>query len=137
MSKLEDIPKRDIFKVPDGYFESLPSIIQARVAKKERAWAPLLHTSLKYALPILAIAVGIFWFMPATKVTNDTEQLLAAIHPTDLIEYIQESEMNTEELLENIDFEAVNADSLYLFDSAMPLSEIDLEQIASDIETGL
>lgn len=137
MSKLEDIPKRDIFKVPDGYFETLPSIIQARVAKKESSWAPLFQASLKYALPILAIAVGIFWLMPATKATNDTEQLLASIHATDLIEYIQESEMNTEELLENIDLEQVNADSLYLFDSEMPLSEIDLDEIVSDLETEL
>ena len=32
MKKLEDIPKKEIFDVPDGYFEKLPGKIQARIS---------------------------------------------------------------------------------------------------------
>ena len=50
MKKLEDIPKKQNFEVPEGYFEKLPGIIQSRVTQqhKEKSWgfdAPL-RTSL-------------------------------------------------------------------------------------------
>ena len=36
MKKLEEIPKKEVFKVPEGYFENLPGIIQARVAQQNK-----------------------------------------------------------------------------------------------------
>jgi hypothetical protein len=53
MKKLEDISKKNIFEVPDGYFEKLPGIIQARVAKPEST--PWFVPTLKFALPIVAV----------------------------------------------------------------------------------
>jgi hypothetical protein len=34
MKKLEDIPKKTIFEVPEGYFDKLPGVIQSRIAEQ-------------------------------------------------------------------------------------------------------
>ena len=138
MKKLEDIPKEDIFKVPEGYFEALPNFIQSRVAQKEKGWSFDFQYWTKLALPFFAISIGaIGYFYNDASAPSDTQALLAAINCSDLMEYIQESDLNTEDLLEGIDYSQINADSLELYDSNIPLSEIDLTEFGTDLETEL
>jgi len=90
MKKLEDIPKKDLFKAPDGYFDKLPGIIQARVAKPEpkSIWVPVL----KFALPVLAlVTVGVFWFSNPTVQNVETE--LAGINTEQLMAYLDNTEV--------------------------------------------
>lgn len=83
MRKLEDIPKKSVFKVPEGYFDQLPTAIQTRMAREgHRAPASrAIGFSLKYALPVVALLVaGIFWFRPGPPLEEqfddiDTEQI--------------------------------------------------------------
>jgi hypothetical protein len=109
MKKLEDIPKKNIFEVPDGYFEKLPGIIQSRVAKPEpiRLWV----TSLKYALPILAImAVGIFWFAGQTEKSFDEQ--LAGIQTEQLIAYLNDSDLQIDNLSETVSWSEIDLTEL-------------------------
>lgn len=99
MKKLEDIPKKNIFEVPEGYFEKLPGIIQARVVKPEpvRIWV----TSLKYALPVLAImAFGIFWFSGNSEKSFDEQ--LASIQTEQLIAYLNDADLQIDDLSETV-----------------------------------
>ncbi len=99
MKKLEDIPKKNIFEVPEGYFEKLPGIIQTRVAKPEptRWFVP----SLKFALPILAfVAVGIFWFSSQTG--KSIEEQLSGIQTEQLIAYLDDSDLTMDDLAETV-----------------------------------
>jgi hypothetical protein len=99
MKKLEDIPKKNIFEVPEGYFEKLPGIIQARVANPEptRWFVP----SLKFALPILAfVAVGIFWFTSQTG--KSIEEQLSGIQTEQLIAYLDDSDLTMDDLAETV-----------------------------------
>jgi hypothetical protein len=99
MKKLEDIPKKNIFEVPEGYFEKLPGIIQARVAKPEptRWFVP----ALKFALPILAfLAVGIFWFTSQTG--KSIEDQLSGIQTEQLIAYLDDSDLTMDDLAETV-----------------------------------
>jgi hypothetical protein len=101
MKKLEDISKKNIFEVPEGYFEKLPGIIQARVAKPEpvRIWV----TSLKYALPVLAImAFGIFWFTGSSEKSFDEQ--LAGIQTEQLIAYINDADLQIDDLSESVEW---------------------------------
>ncbi|MBN8652785.1 MAG: hypothetical protein J0L67_15235 [Cytophagales bacterium] len=101
MKKLEDIPKKDLFKAPDGYFDKLPGIIQARVAKPEpkSIWVPVL----KFALPVLAlVTVGVFWFSNPTVQNVETE--LAGINTEQLIAYLDNTEVVWEETETNGDW---------------------------------
>ena len=132
MKKLEDIPKTNIFKVPDGYFDSLPSIIQARVAKKENTWMPTFQYALKYALPVLIIAVGLIWLVNSGNQSSGTEQLLTAVSSDDLMAYIQDSDMTTEDLMESLDYTQINADSLDLNEADFPLNTDDLSDMINE-----
>ncbi|MCE7864740.1 MAG: hypothetical protein DYG99_14455 [Bacteroidetes bacterium CHB5] len=90
MKKLEDIPKKDLFKAPEGYFDKLPGIVQARVATPVRQplWLPVL----KFAAPVVVLMVaGLIWFSGPTQrnfeaelATIDTEQLTAYLDNTEL-----------------------------------------------------
>ena len=104
MKKLDEIPKKEVFKVPDGYFENLPGIIQARVARENPAPKsyPVFSLALKYALPVIAVfAIGLFWYtakdQPATA-----ESILASIQTEDLVAYLGEDDLTTDELLDDV-----------------------------------
>src|SRR5688572_18050221 len=96
--KLEDIPKKEIFTAPDGYFDTLPGVIQARVAKQSRFAQPAWQYSLRYALPaVVLVAAGILWYTRQTS----AQDVLAGIATEELVRYLEESEgLSTDELLD-------------------------------------
>jgi hypothetical protein len=78
MRKLEDIPKKTPFKVPDGYFDRLPTVIQARMAKGTSGGFPLrvVSFSLKFVLPVVAlVTAGIFWFRPVPTLDSQLDEI--------------------------------------------------------------
>ncbi len=104
MKKLEDIPKKQVFDVPEGYFEKLPGIIQARVASQQRQEKvrPVFAYTLRYALPaVLAFALVIFWFNRQADVMS-AESILASVQTEDLVAYLSEADLTTDELLEDV-----------------------------------
>ena len=134
MKKLEDIPKKDVFKVPEGYFENLPTIIQARVTgqKKERAFLPSFSYALRYALPVVILgAIGYFWFNPAQPKT--AESILATIETEDLVAYLTETEMTTDELLESVQLDANDVDQIEDEIYGEQLTDEDLDEILDEI----
>jgi hypothetical protein len=78
MKKLDDIPKKNIFKVPEGYFEQLPTVIQSRIAK-EGSRSPLSGIPglwLKYALPVIVLAiVATLWLRPSPTVEMQLDDI--------------------------------------------------------------
>jgi hypothetical protein len=99
MKKLDDISRETPFKVPDGYFDRLPGIIQARVAKPEpRFWfAP----GLKFAMPALALVVALtIWF--TNRDGNSIEEQLNEIQTEQLMAYLEESELSDDLLNEEV-----------------------------------
>src|SRR5690349_17898640 len=103
--KLEDIPKKGVFKVPDGYFEELPSKIQKRIDTPTPGWQNSFgyKPKLQWAMLVAVLfAVGIFWYRQ-TIPTKDAETLLAAVSTEDLISYLNESDVTTDEVFDHID----------------------------------
>ncbi len=108
MSRLDDIPKKDFFQVPDGYFEKLPSDIQMRVAPKRRSFVAI--RVLRYALPVVLIAVALFLYRSGTP--TSAEEILASVDPLELIDYLQETGMSTDEILEAVELTPEEVDAL-------------------------
>src|SRR5579862_2986300 len=109
MKKLDDIPKKNIYEVPDDYFDQLALKIQARTEAISRTrsvdrWV----LALRYALPALAIAVALL-FIFKSKSIKDTEQLLASIPTEHLVTYLGDSDISEQDLLEIIEFDATDA----------------------------
>lgn len=134
MKKLEDIPKKQIFEVPDGYFEKLPGIIQSRVVKPqlERSWWFTYRYSLRFALPaVILLAAGIFWFNGSQTDVN-AENILASIQTEDLITYLNEGDLTTEELLEHVELDAQDVSTIEESVYEFQFSDSDLEEIFNE-----
>ena len=133
MKKLEDISKKNIFEVPDGYFEKLPGIIQARVAKPQPT--PWFVPTLKFALPIFAIlAVGIFWYSSQSQ--NTIEEQLAAIQTEQLVAYLDDATLNFDDLTESVTWSEDDLNELEekVF-SSFEVSETDLDLLLEEFST--
>lgn len=136
MKKLEDIPKNQFFEVPEGYFEKLPGIIQSRVTQhqEKRAWWPAYTYGLRYALPAVTLLVAIiFWFnRPGTEA--NAENILASIQTEDLITYLNEGDLTTDELLEDVELSSEDVSSIEESVYSSQFNESDIEEILNEIE---
>ena len=133
MKKLEDIPKKEIFTVPEGYFDKLPGIIQSRVATREKSAIPVFQMAFRYALPVLIIGVAVFWFMKPGSDAKSAEGILAGIETTDLIAYLEETDLSTDELLDHVVLDGLDAEEIesevYTFD----LSDTDVDAVLDEM----
>ena len=137
MKKLEDLPKRVDYKVPDGYFDSLPGRVQARVnAGNERSWRFNLGLSMRYALPLVVLlGIGIFWYNQSNQ---SIETQLSGIDEGQL-EWFIDDDLTSEELVENVswspeDLEALEDEVYNALDASgegldVVIEEFDLENI--------
>lgn len=111
MKKLEDIQKNNPFSVPDGYFDKLPGVIQARIegtAKKQPV--PYFRYALQYAMPVIAlIIVAVIYLTPKTENYND---ILASVSTEQLAAYLEDSELTTEDILESDGLDEESADAI-------------------------
>jgi hypothetical protein len=68
---LEDLDKKNIYSVPEAYFDKLSYSIQNRIHEKEVSWFEKLKTSpIKYAIPafsILLVLTFYFFLRPSVK----------------------------------------------------------------------
>jgi hypothetical protein len=100
MKKLEDIPKKNIFEVPEGYFDQLPGRVQARIAaessSRSKSW--VWSGAIRYALPVLvALAVFAGWWLK--KAPEDPEAILATIETEQLVTYLEENGLFADDLI--------------------------------------
>ena len=136
MSKLDDIPKKNVFKVPDGYFEKLPGIIQSRVTKEPAEnnfifWSRSFRLTASAAL-VLVVA-GLFWLNHDGN-QSSTENLLATVETSELISYLNEYEISTDELLEDFSFDSEDVSSIEASAYRFEIGDTDIEQLLDDIE---
>jgi hypothetical protein len=112
MKKLEDLPKKVDFQVPDRYFDELPARIQNRIgASPNPRWQFTPRLALRYALPLLALlAIGIIWYDRSSKPTLITE--LEKIDEVQLSFFIEDPELTSEELAENVVWSTADLDAL-------------------------
>ena len=92
--KLEDIGNRNLFKAPEGYFESLPSRVQEKVVQP----SPAVHgksmaLAWKVALPAMVLLLAIY-LIPI----NDQKEY--TFEESAILEYLEESDLSTAQILE-------------------------------------
>ena len=104
--RLEDIEKKNIYQVPDKYFDRLPMRIQARIAEKKPAsgftfsW----NLALKVAAPAFAlILILIFFGLPGSRESLSADEILAQVSTDDVIAYLEISDITTDEIIEVLD----------------------------------
>ena len=133
MKKLEDIPKKEIFTVPDGYFEMLPGVIQSRIAEKQPQSRLAVSFGLRYALPVVVLlAIGAFWYTSLAP-TDDAETILSAVDTESLVAYLDESEISTDELLDIANLDNVDAEGIEAAVYTLPVSDEDADDLMNDL----
>lgn len=111
MNKQNEIPKKLPFEVPEGYFDTLPGIIQSRVAKQPQEGTPYFRFALQYAIPVVIVAAAALFFLMPEK-HQSTESLLASVSTEELVAYLEESDMTTEDLVNGYTFDEATLDAL-------------------------
>ncbi len=127
MKRLEDIPKKQSFKVPDGYFEDLPMRIQARIqaAEKKPSWIANYSLVWKFALPLLLVGIisATVWYNVSEP--KDSFSNLDTVPTEQLLAYLESDDITTEEIIENARFTNASINSLYDQNEEIPTSELD------------
>lgn len=133
MKDLNDIPKKEIFEVPDGYFEHLPQVIQSRITKPKKQERPYLQVVVRYALAIvIAFVVLWLWFGPSKQQT--AEELLAGVQAEELIQYLNETGVELDDIFSSLEIDEVEVDRIEeevfgLFPEETTLDEHILQQL--------
>ncbi len=107
--QIDDLKKKNIFKVPEGYFDDLPMRIQSRIEKPKSIWEySTLSFSLKYALPAIAIVlIAYFGFLRDPSIPR-YKALLDEISTEEIVDYLAYSDITTDEMLDNFDLEIMS-----------------------------
>ncbi len=136
--KLESIPKKDMFSVPDGYFDKLPTLIQTKAIESTNK-KPFFATAsvLRLAIPSLLILIvaGYFGYKfqhnPA-RLDAKIELMLADISTEEMVSYLDETDLSSEDLLELVSFEGEKIDDFST--NLESISNEELELLMNDFE---
>lgn len=112
---LEDLPKKQVYEVPDGYFDKLPSVIQAKAVDSKKSSSTVFNWSLawRYAMPIVALVLMVTYFTLRIKKQDiDVEAMIGDVPTEELVAYLTESDITTEELLSIIDIDELDVDGM-------------------------
>lgn len=130
--KLDDIPKKVIFDVPEGYFERLPGKIQSRItAHQPREASAFFRFRLQYVIPVLVIAILAYVFLPL-KNSQDAESILAAVETEDLIAYLNDSDLTTEDVLAEVQFDATEVQDIEMEVYQLQLEDEVFDQLVDE-----
>ncbi|MEJ7645755.1 MAG: hypothetical protein WKF87_14265 [Chryseolinea sp.] len=134
MKRLEDIPKKEIFNVPERYFDKLPGIVQTRVGKAETgSRTTAFGYAFRYAAAFSLIGVGVlFWFRPSAQ-SESPESMLANVETVDLVAYLNESDLTTEELMDELLLDQSDAAGIEEQVYNLGLDDEHLEEILDEI----
>ena len=103
--RLDEIEKKNPFSVPEGYFENLPQLIQAKippVTEKEpiivKSWNWQLTFSSIAAMLVIAV---LFWVTLPKMQGNLGNEPLSGISDNSIIEYLEEQNISYYDLSEH------------------------------------
>ncbi|WP_456462275.1 hypothetical protein [Reichenbachiella sp.] len=135
---IESLERKSIHQVPDGYFEDLPLKIQTRINNQKEPTSPAFITRMQLVWSLSA-AIAIFligWILYPQDTSPTAEQLLASIETEDLIDYLYEEDISTDEIIASVD-ENFFLEELEDLETEMineDLSNEDLETIYSELD---
>ncbi len=135
--KLEQIEKKNIFEVPEGYFDALPMAIQKRVESKEQKTfsLPSFVFGFKYSFPVLFVTIATVFIYKSYYGSTSPNNLLEGVNSETLAAYLSESEITEEEIIKSVndaqfDFQSAPANSLETID----FEETTLDKLSKDVE---
>jgi hypothetical protein len=99
---LEELERKSVFHAPENYFDELPSTIQKRIQAENAAasWFPVwAKLGVSLASVVLLVMAG-FWLSKTYYSANQPVVNVADISGQEIIEYLQQSNVSQEELVD-------------------------------------
>ncbi len=134
--KLEDISKKESFSVPEGYFDTLPTIIQAKaIESTKKSFVFTTNMALKFALPslLLLMVAGYFGYKyQSSSISSDAniELMLSDISTEEMVAYLDQTDLSSEDLLELVSFDGEQIDDFSI--NLDNISDEELELLIED-----
>ena len=104
--RLSNIPKKDIFKAPEGYFDSLQENISRRIAERKKPAGKTIAFRVerwKYVtLAAAAVITLLIIFLPSRQVdlhSPSAAELIAQITDEECLAFLKSSELEIDDLL--------------------------------------
>jgi len=129
--KLSDLPKRNMYQVPEAYFNRLPTRIMARTAAAETlqpAWQQSLWRPLRLTLAplvLLLVFVGVFYLNISDRPTPAPADF-ASLAEVEIMDYLTSNDTQ----LETADFAELNS----LADQELTADFLNVSQKAAEDE---
>ncbi|NJN25507.1 MAG: hypothetical protein HC819_05860 [Cyclobacteriaceae bacterium] len=131
--KLDDIHKKNIFDVPDRYFDQLPGQIQKRITKKENLYTSVVRNGYwpRLAIPALGLVLVLIFFANPGKYQSveSIEVMLAEVSDEDVIAYLQSTDITIEEIMEHVDGEALVLEPADPLTNDLEIENLDLNAL--------
>ena len=112
--RLEDIKKQQVFtEPPEGYFDRLPGIIQAKTANKPVRRAQLYWVGVLRLVPLAAVVVLIALYSGLLNKKESgpgLDELLSEVTTDEIIQYLEDLDLTNEEILEEVDLMALSSE---------------------------
>ena len=131
---LDSLKKKNVYEVKQSYFDELPTRIQDRVIAKEKKSNPvyLLTSSLKFALPVIALIMMAVYFGNRYNAQEvDVLALIDEVSTEELVAYLNSSDLGTDEIIALIDVEELDIDGM-LNEDIILLDDIEFDAVLED-----
>lgn len=104
--KLEEIKRKNIHKVPEGYFDELPLRIQSRI-NSEKASKPSYVFNIRpvWGMAAAAMLLIIGYLIYPADIAPTANSLLSEVDSEALIDYLEMENVSTDDILASIDTE--------------------------------
>jgi hypothetical protein len=133
--RLEDIDKKPVFNVPEGYFEGLPQTIQRKIhagqAPAAPEWSMRFSYTIAAAVLVLVIIAGYFFRVGDTFTAADPQTILAGISDTEIVQYLAQMDINQADIIETASRVDLQMERVLLYDvdSRDIINAIDLQEV--------
>jgi len=136
MTKINDIGKKSIFEVPEGYFEHLPQKILTRIEGNSVSRRPLLlrpQFQIGLALALILI-ISIYRYWPKPETTYNLQESLSAIDTNELLQFAYNHDISFFEINTTVSI----PDSTYqsIINESLEFNTLNLEEkVLMELET--
>ncbi len=100
---LEEQERKTVFQTPENYFDRLPSVIQQRIGTESvaKGWLPVAWVRAGVSLASVVVLVGAgFGFFRTYYSGSQPGVNISKVSEQEIIEYLQQSNVSQEELVE-------------------------------------
>ena len=135
--KLDSIEKRNVYTVPDRYFEELQANIQAKIVEKKQFYQlPAFNLGLKLAIPTAFVVMFMIYsgfFKSEQLPVGNLDAMLSEVTTADLVAYLEDSDISTQEIIDNASFDDITLENETDIINS-DLDDADINEMIDDLE---